>query len=115
MSAHALQPSIIPAAPAQTVYLVLDDFGRLGRAYVETDEKKADLEAVVDALMTGQYSAPVRVVAFNVAAAWAKDASKEVAREVLERARLEQHELGSSTRDFIELHTGEDVISFLQS
>ncbi len=53
MSAHALPPSIIPDAPAQTVYLVLDDFGRLARAYVETDEKKADVEAVVDALMTG--------------------------------------------------------------
>ncbi len=52
MSAHALPPSIVPDAPARTVYLVVDDFGRLGRAHVETDEKKADLEAVVDALMT---------------------------------------------------------------
>ena len=114
MSAHALPPSIVPEAPVETVYLVLDDFGRLGRAYVETDEKKADLETVVHALMTGQYSGPVRVVAFNLIEGWANDVSKDVAREVLERTRLEQRDLANLT-SFVELHTGEDVTAFLQS
>ena len=63
MSAHVRTPSIVPdASSAESVYLMLDDFGLLGRAYVETDEKKADQETVIDALMTGQFSAPVRVV-----------------------------------------------------
>jgi hypothetical protein len=35
------------------VYLVLDDFGRLGRAYRETDEEHADRETVIRALIDG--------------------------------------------------------------
>jgi hypothetical protein len=31
-----------------TVYLVLTDFGRLGRAYVETDEAQADDATIVE-------------------------------------------------------------------
>ena len=30
-----------------TVYLVLDDLGKLGRSYIETDEEKSDLETVI--------------------------------------------------------------------
>ena len=43
------------------------------------------------------------------------DLSKDVAREVLERARVEQRDLCDATRDFVEIHTGKDVVSFLQS
>jgi hypothetical protein len=39
-------PSVVPSFDV-TVYLVLDDFGRLGRSYLETDEDSADLETVV--------------------------------------------------------------------
>ena len=36
-------PSLAPDEPHDvTVYIVLNDFGELGRAYVETDEAKAD-------------------------------------------------------------------------
>jgi hypothetical protein len=52
--------------------------------------------------MTVQYNAPARVVAFNLAEGWSKDVSKDVAREILERARLEQRDLSDATRDFIE-------------
>jgi hypothetical protein len=31
-------PSIVPSSDPQTVYLVLDDFGRLGRAHSETSK-----------------------------------------------------------------------------
>ena len=37
-------PSIVPDWAEQTVYIVENDFGRLGRAYVETDSEYADLE-----------------------------------------------------------------------
>jgi len=38
------QTPLAPAGPASdtTVYLVLNDFGPLGRAYVETDEAHAN-------------------------------------------------------------------------
>ena len=33
-------------------------------------------------LMEGQYSDPVRVVAFNTAAGWSRDVTEEIAREL---------------------------------
>jgi hypothetical protein len=82
-------PSIVPAdGTDQTVYLVLNDFGRLGRCYRETDEDKADLETVIPDLMSGQHSNPVRVVAFNIAERWAEDASEDIAKEIMRRFPL---------------------------
>ena len=49
-------PSIVPTGNDQNVYIVVDDFGRLGRAYRETDVGKADLETTISDLMSGQYS-----------------------------------------------------------
>jgi hypothetical protein len=55
-----------------TVHIVLNDFGKLGRAYVETDEAEADERTVVEDILSGQYSHPIRVVAFNTAEGWAR-------------------------------------------
>jgi hypothetical protein len=52
--------------------LVADDFGRLGRAWREADYEATDLETVIQDLLTGQYSNPFRVVAFNTAERWSK-------------------------------------------
>jgi hypothetical protein len=38
-------PSIVPNGNDQTVYVVLNEFGRLGRAYCETNAERADLES----------------------------------------------------------------------
>ncbi|MFZ0112007.1 MAG: hypothetical protein WAL01_21285, partial [Pseudolabrys sp.] len=48
-----------------TVHIVLNDFGPLGRPYVEADETDADEATIVENLLSGQYSHPVRVIAFN--------------------------------------------------
>lgn len=58
-------PSIVPNANDQTVYLVADDFGKAGRAWVESDYETTDLEVVIQDLLTGQYKNPIRVIAFN--------------------------------------------------
>jgi anthranilate phosphoribosyltransferase len=60
-------PSIVPNGDDQNVYIVLDDFGRNGRAYRETDVDRADLEAVIMELLEGKYKNPARVVGFNTA------------------------------------------------
>ena len=39
-----------------TVHIVLNDFGNLGRAYVETDEAEADEWTVVSKIMDGAAS-----------------------------------------------------------
>ena len=99
-------PSIVPNGTDQTVYIVLEDFGRLGRAYRETDAERADLETVISDLISGQYGNPVRVVAFNTAEHWAEDASEDVAREIMRRLDLAGDELPSSLEAFVERHLG---------
>jgi hypothetical protein len=61
-------PSIAPHDGHQDIYIVLDDFGSLGRAWRETDEAGANRAALVRNLLDGQYENPVRIVAFNTTA-----------------------------------------------
>ena len=69
-------PSIIPNDNDQTVYLVAEDFGKLGRAWREADYEATDLETVIQDLLSGQYNNPFRVVAFNTAERWSEDVSE---------------------------------------
>jgi hypothetical protein len=95
-----------PLAPDQqphgvTVYIVLIDFGQLGRAYVETDEAAADEQTVVNNISDGEYSNPVRVVAFNTAEGWSRDVTEDIARAMLDREAREA-DLSESARRFVE-------------
>jgi hypothetical protein len=49
-----MPPLLFPRQPLkrtdETVYLVADDFGRLGRAWRETDYEATDLETVIQDL-----------------------------------------------------------------
>ena len=70
-------PSIIPGID-RDVYLVLDDFGRIGWAWRETDVEDTDYETVINDLLEGQFANPVRVIGFNTAEGWSKDVSEDV-------------------------------------
>ena len=68
-----------------TVHIVLNDFGdRLGRAYCETDEAAADEAGVIENISDGEYSRPMRVVAFNTAEGWSRDVTEEIAARLLD-------------------------------
>jgi hypothetical protein len=95
-------PSIVPSGNDQTVYLVAEDFGRLGRAWRETDYEATDLETVFQDLLSGQYNNLIRVVAFNTEERWSADISAEVAAELRRRCDLEMRELPSTISDFVE-------------
>jgi hypothetical protein len=104
-------PSIVPIVPYgadQTVYLVVDCFGRLGTAYRETDIERSDLETVITDLMSGQFNDPVRVVAFNTLEHWAQDVSKDIAREIQSRCDIEGCDVPETLRDFVESCAGPD-------
>jgi hypothetical protein len=90
-------PSIIPGFDSD-VYLVLDDFGPIGRAYREADERETDRATVIRFLKEGQYSNPVRIVAFNTAEGWSRDVTTEIAQEIRDGG----DELSPGLRDFIE-------------
>ena len=59
--------------PTLTVYLVANDFGKHGRAWVESTYETTDLETD---LLSGQYTNPIRVIAFNTAERWSEDVSE---------------------------------------
>ena len=99
-------PSIVPNGHDQTFYIVVNNYGKLGPAFAETDLGEADLETVITDLMSGQYSDPVRVVAFNTAEHWADDVSQDVALEIQRRLDLASDALPSSIEAFIEMHAG---------
>ncbi len=101
-------PSLVPSFNA-TVHLVLDDFGKLGRSYLETDEDKADLETVVRNMLAGEYRSPLRVVAFNTGEFWSRDVSQDVAWEVIKRAVETATRLPEATHNFVAAHLGEEV------
>ena len=102
-------PSIVPNDNDETVYLVADDFGRLGRAWGEADYEATDLETVIQDLLTGQYNNPISVVAFNTAERWSEDVSEDVARELRRRCDLQARELPAAISDFVERHEGHPI------
>jgi hypothetical protein len=86
-------PFIVPNGDDQNVYIVVNDFGRNGRAYRETDVGRVDLEAVIMDMLEGQYNNPVRVVGFNTAEKWSQDVSGDVAHELRRRCDLQQRDV----------------------
>ena len=74
-------PSLVPEFDV-TVHIVLDRVGKDVRVYREVDEAEADLETLIDDILSGQYYDPCRIVAFNTAEGWARDVTEDVAREV---------------------------------
>jgi len=83
------------------VYLVLDDFGRLGRVWPETDEAGTDRVWMIRSLLEGQYVNPVRIVAFNIAEGWSRDVTLDIADE-LRRRYVEYDEVPASVLRFLE-------------
>ena len=98
----------MPYGADQTVYLVVDRFGALGTVYRETDIERTDLETVITDLMSGQFSDPVRVVAFNTVERWAQDVSKDIALEIQSRCDIDGHGVPETLQDFVEHHAGPD-------
>jgi hypothetical protein len=95
-------PGMVPYGADQTVYLIIDSFGAPGSVYRETEIERADLEAVITDLMTGQFSNAVRVVAFNTLEHWSKDVSAEIAQEIQTRCDIEGNDVPEHIRDFVE-------------
>jgi hypothetical protein len=93
-------PSIAPNGREKDVYLVLDDFGRLGWAWRETDVG-VDREAVIRDLLSGQLNNPVRVITFNIAEGWCRDVTVDIADE-LRRRYVEYDEVPEAVLEFLE-------------
>jgi hypothetical protein len=95
-------PSIVPSGHDQNVYMVADDLGRLGAVWREADVEKTDLETVVQDLLTGQYTNPIRVISFNIAEGWSQDVSADVAHELRQRCDQQVRDVPFFLQDFVD-------------
>src|ERR1041385_8818087 len=86
-------PSLVPETSG-AVHMVLDDFGKLGRAWREMDEQKTTKCDVVYEIIYGAYNRPIRIVAFDLEERWVRDVTEDVARAVIVTARAEGLMLG---------------------
>jgi hypothetical protein len=106
MLSSSWTPSIVPNEVNHAVYLVLDDFGRRGRAWREADVEATDLETVILDLLQGQYKNPIRVVGFNTAEKWSQDVSADVAHELRKRCDLQLRDVPFFIQDFVDRYEG---------
>jgi hypothetical protein len=100
---------LAPREPDVTVHIVLNDFGPLSSAYVETDEAEADEATIVENILSGQYSHPMRVVAFNTAEGWSRDVTEDIVRAVLIKACDEDRSIGIAAQEFLVRALGVDA------
>ena len=96
-------PSIVPHNEEDDVYVVEHD---PGPARAEVNSGAAGFEPVVMDLLTGRYTKPVRVVVFNVAGGWCRDASVEIAHELRRRCDLQLRDIPFFLQDFVDRHEG---------
>jgi len=94
-------PSIAPHGPEHDTYLVLDDFGRIGRSWRETDEHATDRETLIHDLLAGEFNKPVRIVVFNTVEGWCRDVTMDIADE-LRRRIVEYDEISESVLAFLD-------------
>ncbi len=98
-------PSLVPAGPEHfdlDVHILLEDFGKLGRAYRETDEAEADEQTLIDDILSGQFGHIARVVAFNTVEGWARDVTEDIAREVASQAAQRGLEIKAGARELVD-------------
>jgi hypothetical protein len=101
-------PSIVPNDRLdRDSYLVLEDFSN-GTAFRETDEGVTYIR-LIDDLLTGQYDRPLRIVAFNPAQGWSRDASDAIAGTLEEHIAFEGREVPDGLREFIEDRLGRKI------
>ena len=93
-------PTLVPRSDT-TVHLVLNDFGYLGCAYIETDEAKTDQWTIVKASPTGN----IQIQYVWWPSTWPKAgpemSPKRSAQAVFELGRRENH-FSPSAREFVE-------------
>jgi hypothetical protein len=100
---YRAMPRLVSEYPNDvTVYLVINDYGRFGRAFVETDIAEADRETVLRNFISGQYSNALRVIAFDTAEGWSRDVSDDIVDELPQRACDADENLGEDTKRFVD-------------
>ena len=89
---------IVPYGADQTVYLVVEGSGPHG---IARKTERTDIETVIADLLSGQFSDPIEVVAFNTLEHWRDDLSKDIAKEIRCRCDIEGHDVPVYLDEFV--------------
>jgi hypothetical protein len=93
---------VVPYGADETAYVVVDSLGA-GR---EAESERADLEAVIRDLLSGQFNCPIRIVAFNTLEHWTADVSRDVAAEIQSQSDMDGLPVPEHLRDFVDRYAG---------
>jgi hypothetical protein len=104
---RTLSPRSLPATGPldATLHMII---ARNGRAAFAAERNVSDLglESTIADIMAGQVEDVERVIAFNPAEAWSRDATEDIAIEIANR--IGHDPIAPALRDFIETHAGLD-------
>ena len=101
-------PSLAPDFNSDT-YLVVDELQTGYSVYREADEVEATRGEVIRQITEGQFNKAVCVIAFNVAEGWSRDATEDIAKDILDHALRKAEQLSRPAREFVERVLKEDV------
>ena len=90
-------PENVPYGADQTIYLVVEGAEPHGIRKTE----RTDIETVIADLLSGQFSDPIEVVAFNTLEHWSDDLSQHIAREIRCRCDIEGHDVPVHLDEFV--------------
>lgn len=91
-------PCSVPYGADQTVYLVVEAGGP---ATPVRQTERPDIESIVADLLSGRFSDPIEIVAFNTLEHWSEDLSGEIAREIICRCDIEGAGIPDHLDDFV--------------
>ena len=91
-------PDDVPYGADQTIYVVVESSGPDG---IARKTEHADLETVIADLISGQFSDPIEVVAFNTLEHWSDDLSKAIATEIRCRCDIEGYDVPVYLDEFV--------------
>jgi hypothetical protein len=67
---------------------------------------RTDLETVISDQLSGQYTKPQRVIAFNTTEKWSQDVSEDVAHELRQRCDLQLRDVPFFLQNFTDRYEG---------
>ena len=103
-----MQTSIAPDDSA-TTYLLLDEMtNQRVNIWPEIAADEANEATIVQWIIEGLFSRPIKIVAFNTDDGWSRDVTHEIATKLLD---LNQNgvALGAVAREFVERVTGQSA------
>ena len=107
-----MQTGIVRASE-NTTYLLLDEMtNQRASIWPEISADEANEATIVQWIIEGQFSRPVKIVAFNTEDGWSRDVTQEIATKLLD-LNSNGVALSAAAREFVERLTGQPATAIV--